>query len=104
MTKTDMSLSPDELKAAGQELLGYIALYLKSERVRLGLTQDDIAQRTGMSRAWVSKTESGNNNALPSLAAFARAMGVQFAFIVAQAELAMESFEKGLELRRAQQD
>lgn len=100
MTEPKTQPTPDEIKASAQELLGYVALYLKSERTRAGLTQDDIATRTAMSRAWVSKTESGNNAALPSLAMYAAAMELQLAFIVAQAEAAMEAFQSGYERRR----
>lgn len=101
MTESKPTPTPDEIKASAQELLGYVALYLKSERTRAGLTQDDIATRTAMSRAWVSKTESGNNAALPSLAMYAAAMDLQLAFIVAQAEAAMEAFQSGYERRRS---
>ena len=88
--------SPEELKAESQELLSFIAIYLRAERTRAGLTQEDMAARTAMSRAWVSKTEAGNNNALPSLALYAAALGLQLAYIVAQAESALATVDRSM--------
>ena len=55
---------------------------LKKARASAGLSLADLAQRTGMDKAVLSKLENGRHGipTLPSLARYAHAVGLQFAF------------------------
>jgi ribosome-binding protein aMBF1 (putative translation factor) len=55
---------------------------LKKARESAGLTLADLAERTGMDKAVLSKLENGQHGipTLPSLARYAQAVGLQLAF------------------------
>jgi ribosome-binding protein aMBF1 (putative translation factor) len=83
----------DQLVASG-ELSGHtipMGLYmetlqllhdLKKARETAGLSLADLAQRTGMDKAVLSKMENGRHGipTLPSLARYAKAVGMQLGF------------------------
>ena len=65
---------------------------LKKARESAGLSLADIAQRTGMDKAVLSKLENGRHGipTLPSLARYAQAVGLQLAFSLTEARAAMK--------------
>src|SRR5436190_3132406 len=58
---------------------------LKKARASAGLSLADVAERTGMDKAVLSKMENGQHGipTLPSLARYAQAVGLQLAFSLA---------------------
>jgi ribosome-binding protein aMBF1 (putative translation factor) len=60
---------------------------LKQARAAAGLSLADVAQRTGMDKAVLSKLENGQHGmpTLPSLARYAQAVGRRFSFTLTAA-------------------
>jgi DNA-binding transcriptional regulator YiaG len=54
------ALTEDERKAA--EFIAMIAVSIQQQRLLLGLTQKELAERLGLSQAMISKWENGEEN------------------------------------------
>lgn len=80
--------TPDDVQAEVELYLKYIGVFLRTERVDRGLQQQDIADRCGKSKAWVSHVENSKNESHAAAKAYACALGVDFMYIVSQAEKA----------------
>ncbi len=81
-------LRPDETDAAGREAVG---AYLGAVREDLGLSIDDISERTHIKPAFVAAIEAGDGEALPSrpfaigfVRSYAEALGLDAAAVVAR--------------------
>lgn len=80
--------TPEEVQADVEMYLKYIGVFLRTERIDRGLQQQDIADRCGKSKAWVSHVENSKNESHAAAKAYAIALGVDFMYIVSQAEKA----------------
>ena len=70
-----VSRVPEEALQDAQELQRIFGGNVRGARMRLGLTQEDVAARCGSARSYVGAVEAGRQNlTLESLAAFARAV------------------------------
>lgn len=78
--------SPEVLRDLGDKYPAFVAAILVKERKRIGLTQQDVADRTGMSRPWVSTVENGKNQDASSAWIYAAALGMDLYAIIALAE------------------
>lgn len=66
------------------DVLAHVATNLRRYRADAGMSQDALAQASGLSRRMISNLESGDTNiSLTKLAALSRALGVGFAAMVA---------------------
>ena len=72
--------------AIDPELMEALAA-LRRERERLGLSLTDVAERTGIDRAMISKLETGKvpNPTVATLRSYARALGKRWAWSLADA-------------------
>jgi DNA-binding XRE family transcriptional regulator len=80
---------PAVLKDLSNKYTAFVASLLVKERKRIGLTQQDIADRTGMSRPWVSTVENGKNQDATASWLYAAALGIDLYGVVALAEAAL---------------
>lgn len=80
--------TPEEVQADVEMYLKYVGVFLRTERIDRGLQQQDIADRCGKSKAWVSHVENSKNESHAAAKAYAIALGVDFMYIVSQAEKA----------------
>jgi transcriptional regulator with XRE-family HTH domain len=72
-----------------QQYLDYIAANLRRVRARLGLTQQDLEERTGFDIRFVQKAERGRLNfSVETLVRFAEALDVTPAELMRKAKLA----------------
>jgi len=72
---------------------------LKSSRIAAGLSQTDLALKTGMSRSSIAEIEKGRNFSIASLISIARSLNFldEFEFFLKEAEYEltpMEIYEK----------
>lgn len=80
---------PAVLKELSDRYTGFVASLLVKERKRIGLTQQDVADRTGMSRPWVSTVENGKNQDATASWLYAAALGIDLYGVIALAEAAL---------------
>lgn len=88
-TAQQWNRTPEDVRDEADAYLRYIGVYLRAERNRRSLDQDDIAARCGKSRPWVSQVENGKNGDHRAAKSYAIALGVDFTYIVAMAEHAV---------------
>ncbi len=63
-----------------------LGLLLKSERVRRGMSREDLAEAADVSFRMVGKVERGETNDLISAWRLAQALGAEFSGMIAEAE------------------
>lgn len=80
--------TPEDVQSEVESYLKYVGVFLRTERIDRGLQQQDIADRCGKSKAWVSHVENSKNESHAAAKAYAVALGVDFMYIVSQAEKA----------------
>lgn len=94
MADDDLSVDVEQLESDADEYKVLIGHCLMSQRKRLKLVQQDIADRLGKTRPWVSQIENGENDSHTAHKKYAMAMGVSFSLIVAQAESMLVEMRK----------
>lgn len=61
-----------------EELLNTLAEHIRVRRKAIGVTQEQLAERAGLSPNYIARLEIGSNTpSLPALVAIVRALGVQ---------------------------
>lgn len=69
----------------------YVGVFLRMERRQKKMTQDDVAEKSGRSKGWVSQMENGMNDSSSSAKLYCLAVGVDYAYIVALAESSIDT-------------
>jgi len=87
------------LKRTVEPLLAALAVFVKQRRIELGMSQIELANRSGLHRTYVSDVERGNRNlTLGASMLLANGLGVQLKDIVLAID---QGSGKELELERA---
>ena len=71
---TERDVFDAEVKAAAQEY--FIGEAIKETRKKQGLTQEELGERMGVKKSYVSKMESGRNIAYSTIMRAFKALGV----------------------------
>jgi transcriptional regulator with XRE-family HTH domain len=56
---------------------GVAAPALREERVRAALTQQELAERSGVARSTIARIETGDQASIPTVRRLARALGLE---------------------------
>lgn len=75
-------------------LVAAFASTLREERLRLGITQEDLADRAGVSARFISFLETGRRQpSLSALAAISKGLGLPLSTLAAAVEKRLEASE-----------
>ncbi len=89
--KVDEKTDAEVLQEESELFVEYVGTFLRMERRRLKMTQDQVAEKVGRSKGWVSHVENGQNDSSSSAKLYALAINVDYAYIVALAENALDT-------------
>ena len=77
----------DENDSSNLLLLKCIGEIISERREKLGMTQDDLAARSGVNRSFISNIEKGRRNpSISSVANLAKGLKMKFSVLLARSE------------------
>ncbi len=84
----------EELQEKQKRYLAHVGTFFRSKRREAGLTQQQVADRVGRTKVWVSDIELGRNDSHTSAWLYAHALGVELPYVSAMANLMLEGEKK----------
>lgn len=83
-----------ELQRQQKLYLTHMGAFFRTKRREAGLTQQQVADRVGRTKVWVSDLELGRNDSHTSAWLYAHALGIDLPYVSAMANLMLKGEER----------